>query len=227
MDNYINEKEAREIICEIGRRVYDREFVAGNDGNISARIGPNEIVATPTGVSKGFMTPAMLVKLDLDGKVLSDGGIPPSSEVKMHLRVFRECPDVGGVVHTHPPIATAYASAGLPLEEAILPEGVIFLGNVPCADFALPGTEEVPDSVAPFCEGYNAVLLGNHGALTWGANLMEAFFRAETLEHYAKIHMYTRYILKSDKTISPQDVQRLLELRAHYGHKRGGTPVAH
>lgn len=159
---YISDVQAKQMILEVGRRMYQGGFVAANDGNISCKVGDNEIWATPTGVSKGFMTEDMLVKLDLDGNVL-EGTHKPSSEIKMHLRVFKENPKVQGVVHAHPLTATAFACAGISLEEPVLMEGVLSLGCVPLVHFALPGTEEVPEAVAPYCREYNAVLLANHG----------------------------------------------------------------
>ena len=162
---YMSDFEAKNAIIDIGKRMYARGFVAANDGNISCKVGPNAIWATPTGVSKGFMKPEMLVKLDLTGKVLQ-GSARPSSEIKMHLRVYEENPNVMAVTHAHPPIATAFAVAGIGLEKPILTEGVTTLGVVPVAKYATPGTQEVPDSIAPFVNSYNAVLLSNHGALT-------------------------------------------------------------
>ena len=191
---YISDAQAKQMILEVGRRMYQGGFVAANDGNISCKVGDNGIWATPTGVSKGFMTEDMLVKLDLDGNVL-EGTHKSSSEIKMHLRVFKENPKVQGVVHAHPLTATAFACAGISLEEPVLMEGVLSLGCVPLVHFALPGTEEVPEAVAPYCREYNAVLLANHGALTWGDNLMQAYYRMETTEYYAKILMMNNFIL--------------------------------
>jgi L-fuculose-phosphate aldolase len=208
----------------VGRRVYERGFVAGNDGNISVRISENELIATPTGVSKGYMTPDMLLKLDLEGNVLKSGGIPTTSEIKMHLRILKECPDVQAVVHTHSPIATAYACAQIPLDDALLLENVVSLGVVPCTEFALAGSDEVPEVVARYCKDYNALLLGNHGVLTWGDSLQNAAFLTEILEHYAKIHLITRFIMKSDLTLSATDRDRLVAKRAELGIKRGGIP---
>ena len=222
--NYSNEQSAREIICEIGRRAYQKGFVAANDGNFSVRIGDNLVVATPTGVSKGFMTPEILVTLDLDGNVVQKGELALTSEIKMHLRVYKENAQVGAVIHTHSPLATAYGAAGISLDDALLLENVVFLGVVPCTAFALAGSDEVPEMVAPYCKDYNAVLLGNHGVLTWGANAMEAYYRTETLEHYAKIHMVTRYVLGSNKTLTKEERDRLLEIRQKAGIERGGIP---
>lgn len=222
---YYSDLEAREMICEIGRRVYNRNYVAANDGNISVKVGPNEIWTTPTGVSKGYMRPEMMVKVDLSGKVLS-GNMKPSSEVKMHLRVYNENPEVNAVVHAHPPVATSFAIAGISLDKPVLPEAIVLLGNVPVAPYALPGTQEVPDSIAPYCKTHNAVLLANHGALTWGRDLMEAYFRMESLEHYATILMYSNNILKKANELNSLQIADLIKIRESMGIKTGGVPIS-
>ncbi|MFP7300311.1 class II aldolase/adducin family protein [Neobacillus niacini] len=221
---YLSDQEAKEMICEVGRRIYNRNYVAANDGNISVKVGTNEIWTTPTGVSKGYMTPDMMVKLDLSGNVLA-GNLKPSSEVKMHLRVYNENPEVNGVVHAHPPVATSFAIAGIPLDKPVLPEAIVLLGNVPVAPYALPGTQEVPDSIAPYCRTHNAVLLANHGALTWGRDLMEAHFRMESLEHYATILMYSNNVLKKANELNGSEIADLIKIRESMGIKAGGVPV--
>lgn len=220
---YYSDYEAKKIICEIGKRMYNRGYVAANDGNISVKCGANTIWCTPTGVSKGYMTPDMLVKMTLDGKVIS-GKLKPSSEVKMHIRVYKENPEVNSVVHAHPPVATSYAIAGIQLDKALLPEAVVLLGNVPVAEYATPGTQEVPNSIAPYCKDYNAVLLANHGALTWGSDAMEAYHRMESLEHYATILMYTGNIINKSNELSCDQVDELLKIRQKLGIKGGGVP---
>jgi L-fuculose-phosphate aldolase len=224
-EKYMTDTEAREMICEIGRRMYNRNYVAANDGNISVKVGPNEIWTTPTGVSKGYMTPDMMVKMDLSGNILS-GKMKPSSEVKMHLRVYNDNPEVHSVVHAHPPIATSFAIAGIPLDKPVLPEAIVLLGNVPVAPYALPGTQEVPDSIAPYCQTHNAVLLANHGALTWGRDLMEAYFRMESLEHYANILMYSNQILKKANELNRSQIDDLIKIRESMGIKTGGIPIS-
>lgn len=141
------------------------------------------------------MTEDMLVKLRLDGTVISQGERGPSSEVKMHLRVYNENPEVGGVCHAHPPISTSFAIAGMSLDRAIYPEALVNLGTVPCVHYETPGSQGIPDSVAPYCKDYNALLLANHGALAWGKDLMEAWYRLESTEHYAMVIMYTGNII--------------------------------
>ena len=213
---YINEEAARIALCDVGDRMYKKGFVAANDGNISVKIADDVILCTPTGVSKGYMTPDMMVKVDLEGKVLS-GTLQPSSELKMHLRVYQENAQVQAVTHAHPPMATAFAVAGIPLDQNILPETVIQLGTVPIAPYATPGTFEVPDSIAPFCNSHVAVLLQNHGALTWGTHLMEAYFRMETLEYFANMVKNTSCIIGQAVQLNETQVHDLLSIRDRMG----------
>jgi L-fuculose-phosphate aldolase len=217
--------ETKQQIVEIGRRMYAKDYVAANDGNISCKIDDDVILATPTGVSKGFMKENMMVKMSLDGKVLSSNDeYLPSSEVKMHLRVYKENPDVMAVVHAHPMMATSYAIAGIDLVNPILTEQLLTLGNVYVAHYATPGTEEVPDSIAPFCKEYNAVLLANHGTLTWGDSLMQAYYRLESLEHYATILMYTSNIIGKCNVLTCEQIAPLIRTRENMGIKGGGSP---
>lgn len=220
---YMSDFEAKKAIIEVGKRMYQKGFVAANDGNISCKVGPDTIWTTCTGVSKGFMTQDMLVKMDTSGKVLM-GSRKPSSEVKMHLRVYQENPEVMAVTHAHPPVATSFAIAGISLDKAVLPEAVVQLGTVPIARYATPGTQQVPDSIAPFCKGYNGVLLANHGALSWGKDVMEAFYRLESMEYYATILMYTGNILGKQNELSCQQVDDLLGIRQQLGIMSGGAP---
>jgi L-fuculose-phosphate aldolase len=201
---YLSDYEAKSAIIEIGKRMYDNGFVAANDGNISVKVGPNEIWITPTGVSKGFMTADMLIKVDAkEGRILS-GHTKPTSELRMHLRIYQENPEILAVTHAHPPIATSFAVAGIPLDKPILPEAIINLGSVPIASYAVPGSQELADLIAAFCKTHKAILLANHGVLTWGNNLKEAYFRLETVEHYAKVLMYTKIIGKANELNSDQ-----------------------
>ncbi len=220
---FLTYKEAAHAIVEVGKRMYLKGFVASNDGNISIKIGENEILTTPTGVSKGYMTPEMLVKVDLEGQVIS-GNTKPSSELKMHLRVYSENPDVMAVTHAHPPVATSFAIAGIELDKAILPEAVVNLGTVPIAPYATPGSQAVPDSIAPYCRDYNAVLLANHGAVTWGKDVFEAYHRLESLEYYATVLMYTGNIIRKANELSSKQISQLVEIRQKLGINTGGVP---
>ena len=183
------DEKLRQEICEICHLLYERGYVVSNDGNVSARTERDTILITPSGVGKGRMTPDMLVETDLEGNILS-GDRHPSSESKMHWMVYRERPDVMAVVHAHPPLSTAFAICRKPLKELYLAEMVVGLGEVPVTEFAMLSTEEVPNSVKPFVQDHSAVLLANHGALTWGPSLLSAFDRMETVEQTAKVYYY-------------------------------------
>ena len=214
MSGTCTDAEARQAILEAGRRMFQRQYVAANDGNISCRVGEDSVWITPSGVSKGFMTEDMLLRVDLEGCVLEGSG-KPSSEMKMHLRVYRENPAVRAVVHAHPLAATSFAIARIPLDMSVLTEAVMSLGVVPVAEYATPGTQEVPDSIAPFCRDYNAVLLANHGALAWGGDLWEAFDRMETVEHTAKI-IWNARLLGNPVALTEDQVARLRSLQGMY-----------
>ena len=208
-------REEREAVCRVGKLLYDRGYVAANDGNISVKVAENRLLITPSGVSKGRMTPEMLLVTDLDGTVV-EGNRHPSSEGKMHLEVYRGRPDVNAVVHAHPPVSTAFAVCRRGLETPCLSELVVGLGQVPCTpSFAMLSTEEVPESVRPYLADHNALLLANHGALAWGGDLWEAFDRLETVEHTAKIVLNAR-LLGGGVPLTEEEVARLHGLRGMY-----------
>lgn len=219
---FMDEAEARRLMVDIGRRMYLKGFVAANDGNISVKVGPDALLVTPTGVSKGYMDEDMMVKVDLEGRVLSGGR--PSSELPMHLRVYKENPEVMAVVHAHPPVATSFSIAGMALDRPILTEAILNLGAVPLAPYATPGTQEVSDSIAPFCRTHNAALLSNHGAVTWGKDLLEAWYRMESVEYYATILMYTGNIIGRSNELSCTQVSELVKIRERMGIRSGGVP---
>ena len=212
----------KEEMCLVGKLLYDRGYVVSNDGNISVRVAENEILITPSGVSKGRMTTDMMVRTDLEGNVL-EGNRYPSSESKMHLRVFCTRPDVMSVVHAHPPISTAFAVARRPLTERYLAEMVIGLGEVPVTEFAMPSTDEVPDSIVPFIAGHSALLLANHGALAWGPSLWAAFDRLEVVEQTARIHLYVNQ-LGGGTEIDPQQAEQLRSMSGFYQKLAGSRP---
>ena len=215
----VSEYEIKKQICEIGQRIYNKGMVAANDGNISVKISENEFLCTPTGVSKGFMTPEFICKVDRNGKVIqANKGFKPSSEIKMHMRVYKERPDVNSVVHAHPLYATSFAIAGIPLTEPIMPEAVIALGCVPIAEYGTPSTEEIPDAVSKYLQHYDAVLLENHGALSFSDSLINAYYKMESLEFYAQL-LYQSRVLGGPKRLSEAQVQRLYEIRRQFGLK--------
>jgi len=204
----MNREQAAQKICQVCHKLWQRGFVAANDGNVSVKLADGTILATPTGVSKGEVTPDMLVLVDLDGNVLQSGSLGPSSELKMHLRCYQQRPDVAGVVHAHSPAATAFAAAGLPLNGRFLTEALMTLGEVPLASFAMPGTEQVPESIAELIIDHDAVLLQNHGALTLGKDVWEAYLRMESVEHFAQISLNVR-LLGGGVELKPDDVRAL------------------
>lgn len=213
----LDELSIKQQICDIGKRIYDKGMVASNDGNISVKLNDNEFLCTPTGVSKGFMTPEYICKVDADGKVLeANPGFKPSSEIKMHMRVYKERPDVNAVVHAHPMYATGFAIAGIPLTQPIMPEAVISLGAVPIAEYGTPSTEEIPDAISKYLQSYDAVLLENHGALSFSDSLLNAYHKMESVEFYAKL-LYIANQLGGPKELSESQVQRLYEIRRQFG----------
>ena len=203
--------EIKKEICEVGHKLYDKGFVAANDGNISVKVNDNEFYCTPTGVSKGDLTPDMIIKIDGTGKKL-EGKLNPSSEIKMHLRVYKERPDVNAVVHAHPPVATAFTVAGVELDQYILPEAVLTIGNVPTCEYGTPSTMEIPDSLMPYIQKHDAFLLKNHGALTVGFSLQKAQFVMEEVEFNAKICKYARE-LGGVEEIPCEQLEKLMDLR--------------
>ena len=212
-----HESTLRADIVEVGRRMYARGYTASNDGNISVRLGSDRLVMTPKSVCKGFMTPDMMCITDLDGKKLQ-GDRDPSSEMLMHLEVYRQRPDVAAVVHAHPPTATGFAVAGIPLDRAVLAEVLTTLGSIPIAEYATPSTKELPEAVRKYIKAHDGMLLANHGALTVGADLYAAYYKMETIEHFAKISLVAR-LLGGENLISRDEVLRLQELRGTYGIK--------
>ena len=202
-------------IVEVGRRLYRRGFVASNDGNITIRFADDRLLTTPKSVSKGFMTPGMMVVVDLDGRKVA-GSLDASSELKMHLEVYRQRADVRAVVHAHPALATGFAVAGIPLDRAVLAEVICTLGSIPIAEYATPSTEELPHAVRRYIKAHDGLLLANHGALTVGSDVYAAYYKMETIEHFAKISLTAR-LLGGERLISQEEVLRLQSLRGLYG----------
>lgn len=210
------EEQLRRKIVEIGRRLYERELIVAMEGNISARLD-DRIIMTPAGTCKGMLSPNDLVIIDIEGRKLS-GARRPSTESPMHLEIYRQRRDVAAVVHAHPPFASAYAIAGIPLNKALVAEIVVALGCIPVAEYGAPSTEELPASIRPYVSQYDALLLSNHGAVTYGPDLDDAYFKMETVEHFAKINLLLK-ILGRERTLTQQDVEKLIALRSGYGVK--------
>jgi L-fuculose-phosphate aldolase len=211
-----NEWEIKKLIVEIGKRIWIRGYVAANDGNISVKLSDNELLTTPTGVSKGFLTEDMIIKTDMNGKVISGNPkFSPSSEVKMHIEVYKERPDIKSVVHAHPPYATSFAVAGIPLNKCVLPEAIIVIGAVPTAKYGLPSTMEIPDAIREHIKNSDAILLENHGALTLGSDLLNAYHKMETLEHTASI-VWKAIQLGNLNVLPENERDRLMSLREKF-----------
>jgi L-fuculose-phosphate aldolase len=205
----------REDLCEVGRRVYEKGWVSSRDGNFSIRLGEDRFLVTPTGVSKGFMTPDTMVLVNLEGEPLEGGG-KASSEWKLHRKAYEMRSDVGSVVHTHAPHSTAFAVAGLALDRCIFPELIVTLGAVPLAGYGQPGTDDIYQGMLPWIDKANAFLLKNHGLVTFGKDLWEAFNRHDNVEHAARIEILARQIGKVD-TLTRDQVASLVKMREVYG----------
>ena len=216
--------EIREQICDVCHKMWQLGWVAANDGNVSVKLPDGRFLATPTGISKSFITPEKLVVIDGTGAVVNSlPGYKPSSEIKMHLRCYREREDVGAVVHAHPPTATGYAVAGKSLDEYSMIETVIAIGSIPLTPYGTPSTDEVPDAITPYLQEHDVMLLQNHGALTVGCDLITAYYRMETLELYAKISL-TAHLLGGAQEIPRDRIDTLLDLRENYYHVTGRHP---
>jgi L-fuculose-phosphate aldolase len=204
-------------IIEIGKRVYARGYVASNDGNISARIDKKHILITPTGISKGFMKASDLIVVDMHGRIIS-GKRKPTSEIQMHLQIYKERADINSVCHLHPPYATGFAVAGIPLDQDVLSEAVIVLGKVSLVEYGTPGSEELYSKLLPHLRDSDVFLLANHGALTVGMDVFDAYNKMETLEHVAQIVFIAKQ-LGNLNILNAEQVQKLTVLREKFGIK--------
>jgi L-fuculose-phosphate aldolase len=216
------EAEHRRDLCVAGRWVRDRGYVASTDGNISVRLGPDRILISPTAISKGLMEPDDLVVIDFEGRRLS-GLRKQSSEFAMHLLIYRLRPDVNSVCHAHPTTATGFAAAGMALDKPILCELVIGLGEIPLARYGTPGTPELSAAMEPYVHGHDAILMANHGVVTYGPDLLTAFLRMETTEHFARVALVTE-LLGKQVLLSGCDVEKLAAARANYA---AGAKASH
>ncbi len=223
------EREIREDIIQVGKLVYQKGWVAANDGNITVRLDQDRVLCTPTGTSKGMMSVDDLIICDMQGNKI-EGRKERTSEIAMHLLIYSMRPDIKSVVHAHPPVATGFATAGKSLNLALLPEVIIGLGCVPLAEYGLPGTPALTDGMLPYIPKYDAILMANHGAVCYGADVFNAFFRMETVEHYARIALVAE--LLGGATVLPRvEVDKLYDSRTRYGVKaragvEPGCPVS-
>jgi L-fuculose-phosphate aldolase len=213
---FLNEYKIKEQICEIGRRVYNKGFAAANDGNISVRLNDKEIMCTPTMVSKGFMKPEDMCKVDYEGKQIA-GTRKRSSEILLHLSVYKHRPDVQAVVHCHPPHATAFAVAHEPIPKCILPEVEVFLGEVPTAVYETPGGQKFADTIVPYLKDCNTILLANHGTVTFGPTLEKAYWNSEIIDAYCNILILSKQLGRVNY-FSEQQTRELLDFKKRLGY---------
>ena len=212
----MNISELKDQVCDICHKMWQLGWVAANDGNVSVKLDDGTFLVTPTGISKSFITPEKLLIVAKDGAIIEGAeGYKPSSEIKMHFRCYEERNDVGAVVHAHPPAATGFAVAHVPLDRYSMIESVITIGSVPVTPYGTPSTHEVPDAITPYLQEHDVMLLENHGALAVGCDLITAYYRMETLELWAKISINAT-ILGGEKEISPENIERLCRMRADY-----------
>src|ERR1044071_2627888 len=211
----MDESNARKLICEIGQLMYERSYVVASDGNVSIRLDENRVIATPTMTCKGRMTEDSLALTDMEGKPLNDK--KASSELAMHLLIYKMRPDIKAVCHAHPPHGTAFAVAGLAIDKPILSEVILTLGCVPLTDYGTPSTNELTEAMRPYVKHHNALLMANHGAVAYGADLWQAFDRLETLEHTAKIAILSR-VLGGSRNLPPEAIEKLINVREAAGY---------
>ncbi len=207
--------QLRQEICEIGRRIYARQFAAGNDGNISYRLAESIVLCTPTQICKGFMRPDDLCTVDLEARQLS-GKRKRTSEIRLHLEIYKQDPSVNAVVHCHPPHATAFAVAQVDVPTCILPEAEVFLGVVPRAAYETPGGQHFAETIRPFIGKANTVLLSNHGTVSWGPTLERAYWNTEILDSYCRVLLLAKQVGNVTRLPEPK-VSELLDLRAQFG----------
>ena len=214
MGDYRTEEELRRCLVTFGRRLYRLGFMPGTSGNLSVRLDEARLLVTPTGLSKYLLRSADMVIVDLSGRQLA-GARKVTSELGMHLAIYRSRPDVNAVIHSHPPIATGFACTGRPLDEPLCSEAIMALGTVPLAPYATTGTDGVAESLAPLIPGHSAILLANHGAVTYGDNLMDAFQKMETVEHFAQICLVAHQ-LGSVRPLERSDIDQLYVAKERY-----------
>lgn len=211
----MNEYKLKELICAIGRRVYDRGFAAANDGNISIRLNDKEVLCTPTMICKGFMKPDDLCVVDYEGKQLR-GRKRRTSEILLHLAIYKARPDVNAVVHCHPPHATAFAVAQEPIPKCILPEVEVFLGEVPMARYETPGTQKFAETVLPFVKDCNTIILANHGTVSFGPDLEKAYWNTEIVDSYCRILILAKQLGRVNY-FTEEQTRELLEFKKRLG----------
>lgn len=211
----MNYKLEKERIIELGKRAYNRGFVASNDGNVSIKLSTERFLITASGKSKGYLTYDDILLCDMQGNILEGTG-RASSEIRMHIMVYQERPDVQGIFHAHPIYGTTLAVAGIALDEPILVEVIVSIGKIPLVEYGTPGTDALPDNIKKYVKNHEAFLLEKHGVLTLGADVETAYYRMETVEHFAKIFFNLKQ-LGSYKTMDKKEVEKLYKARVNFG----------
>jgi L-fuculose-phosphate aldolase len=221
-----SERQQRREIAMFGKMLYDRGYVAAMDGNLSVRLDDERILATPTSMSKGFLRPADMVIVDYEGHLLA-GRHKVSSEIAMHLLIYKLRPDIHGIVHAHPPTATGFAAAGIALNQPLVCEVVIGLGSIPLARYGTPGTPELSETLEPLIPQYDAILMSNHGVVAYADDVHHAYMKMETVEHFAQIALVT-HLLGRQQPLEGQDLEKLLLARGKYqdSHSLAPMPLA-
>ena len=204
-------ERAKNDLLEIGKRLHRRGYIASSAGNFSIRLDRERILITPTGFSKGFLNEDQIVMVNMTGHTLG-GTLEPSSELPTHLRIYQVREDVSGIVHAHPPVSTAFGIAGLSLDKDILPEVILTIGRIPLARYKTPSTEDLAETTSRFIESHDAVLMSNHGAVTVGADIYDAYYKMETFEHFAMVSLATR-MLGKENVLTEADVAVLQEMK--------------
>jgi L-fuculose-phosphate aldolase len=218
-----SERQYRREIVFFGKMLHDRGYVAAMDGNLSVRLGENRILSTPTSMCKGMMRPSDLVIVDMEGRVVV-GKRSVSSEIGMHLLIYRNRPDVRGVVHAHPRTATGFAAAGIALNKPLVCEVVIGLGSIPLAKYGTPGTPELAEALEPLVSQYDAILMSNHGVVAYGADLHQAYMKMETVEHFAEIALVT-HMLGCQQPLGDRELEKLMIVRTKYQGNKSAAPM--
>ena len=218
-----SENQSRREIVDYGKQLHSCGYVAAMDGNLSVRLDRNRILCTPTAMSKGMMRPSDLVIVDMEGRKLA-GRRNVSSEIGMHLLIYKLRPDVHGIVHGHPPTSTGFAAAGIALNKPLVCEVVIGLGSIPLAKYGTPGTPELTDALAPLVPQYDAILMSNHGVVTYADTLQHAYMKMETVEHFAKIALVT-HLLGSQQPLTEQELEKLVAARSKYQGSKSAAPM--
>jgi L-fuculose-phosphate aldolase len=218
-----SERQYRREIVLFGRALHERGYVAAMDGNLSVRLDEHRILSTPTSMCKGAMRPSDLVIVDLDGRRIA-GRRDVSSEIAMHLLIYKLRPDIRGIVHAHPPTATGFAAAGMPLNQPLVCEVVIGLGSIPLAKYGTPGTPELTEALEPLVPQYDAVLMSNHGVVAYGVDLQHAYMKMETVEHFARIALVT-HLLGRQQPLGNEELEKLLAVRSKYQGSKSAAPL--